>query len=199
MSSRTLCIALVVLALVGAAHWYPQRSIAHEPGVLIDSVPQQQVPRSDAPVAHGDYRLTPLADFELEARVLSREDYAFDEGSDLSPTDLALGWQRMSDTAVIEQLEIDQSVRFYTYRWRRAPPIPTDEIVRSSANMHLIPADETVVDDLGKVRQGSLIRLRGRLVQADRSDGYHWRSSLTREDTGAGACELVLVDSIEPL
>ena len=199
MSLRTLCIALVVLALLGAGRWYPQRSIAHEPGVLVDSLPQQQAPINAEPLTHGAYRLTPLADFELEARVLSREDYAYDEGSDLSPTDLALGWQRMSDTAVIEQLDIDQSVRFYSYRWRHAPPIPTDEIVRSSANMHLIPADETVADDLGKVRQGSLIRLRGRLVEADRSDGYRWRSSLTREDTGAGACELVLVDSIEPL
>jgi len=26
-------------------------------------------------------------------------------------------------------------------------------------------------------------------------DGFAWRSSLTREDTGAGACELVYVES----
>jgi len=199
MNLRALCIALVVLGLIGAARWYPQRSIAHAAGVLIDSTPQQRPPSSADPITLGDYRLTPLADFELEARVLSREDYRFDEGSDLSPTDLALGWQRMSDTAVIEQLDIDQSVRFYSYRWRRNPPIPTDEIIRSSANMHLIPADEAVADELARIRQGELIRLRGRLVEADRSDGYRWRSSLTREDTGAGACELVLVEMVEPI
>jgi hypothetical protein len=27
-------------------------------------------------------------------------------------------------------------------------------------------------------------------------DGWRWRSSLTREDTGAGACELVWVERI---
>jgi hypothetical protein len=199
MNPRTLCIVLVILGLIGAARWYPQRSIAHASGVLIDSAPQQRAPANTDPISHGDYRLIPLADFELEARVLSREDYSFDEGSDLSPTDLALGWQRMSDTAVIEQLDIDQSVRFYSYRWQREPPIPTDEIIRSSANMHLIPADETVADELARIRQGELIRLRGRLVEAHRSDGYHWRSSLTREDTGAGACELVLVERVEPI
>ena len=129
--------------------------------------------------------------------MLSRADYSIDAGSDLVPTDLALGWQRMSDTAVIEQLDIEQSARFYTYRWQGNPPIPADEIIRSSANMHLIPADEDVRRDLDKVRQGSLIHLRGHLVYAERSDGFHWRSSLTREDTGGGACELVLVEAIE--
>lgn len=199
MNLRSIAIALFVLALIGAARWYPHRSIAHEPGVLIDSLPQQSEPASTTPIQHGDYELTPLADFELEARVLSRADYAIDAGSDLSPTDLALGWRRMSDTAVIEQLDIEQSVRFYSYRWQHAPPIPADEIIRSSANMHLIPADDTVKDDLDKVRPGSLIHLRGHLVYAQRSDGFHWRSSLTREDTGAGACELVLVEAIERL
>jgi hypothetical protein len=131
--------------------------------------------------------------------VLSREDYSIDAGSDLSPTDLALGWGRMSDTAVIDQLDISQSVRFFTYRWRENPPIPLKEIERSSANMHVIPADKQVARDLDKVRQGSLIRLQGKLVEARRSDGFHWRSSLTREDTGAGACELILVESIERL
>jgi len=103
----------------------------------------------------------------------------------------------MSDSSVIEQLDISQSVRFFTYRWREQPPIPLKEIERSSANMHLIPADANVERQLAKVRKGSLIRMQGQLVEAHRSDGFQWRSSLTREDTGGGACELVLVESIE--
>jgi hypothetical protein len=199
MSLRNIAVALFVLALIGAARWYPHRSIAHEPGVLIDSLPQQSEPASVTPIQHGDYQLTPLAEFELEARVLARADYSIDAGSDLSPTDFALGWRRMSDSAVIEQLDIEQSVRFYSYRWQHTPPIPADEIIRSSANMHLIPADDTIKDALDKVRQGALIHLRGHLVYAMRNDGFRWHSSLTREDTGAGACELVLVEAIERL
>jgi hypothetical protein len=34
-------------------------------------------------------------------------------------------------------------------------------------------------------------------VEAQGRDGWSWRSSLTREDTGAGACELVFVQAIE--
>lgn len=197
MSHRYVLLLVVLLALIGAGRWYLHRPIAHEHGVLIESAPVQSEPRDSALITHGDFQLKVLAEFELEARVLSREDYSIDVGSTLSPTDLALGWGRMSDTAVIEQLDIEQSVRFYTYRWQGQPPIPPAEIIRSSANMHLIPADSSVERALDKVRQGSLIRLQGQLVEARRSDGFHWRSSLTREDTGAGACELFLVESID--
>lgn len=197
IGQRGILALVVVLALAGAGNGWLHRPIAHAAGVLVDAEPQQREPSSHAPITHGDYQLTPLADYEIEARVLSRENYSIDGGSSLSPTDLAVGWKRMSDTAVIEQLDISQSVRFFSYRWRSEPPIPLAEIERSSANMHIIPADDRVASDLGKVRPGAIVRLRGQLVEARRGDGFQWRSSLTRTDTGAGACELFLVDSIE--
>ncbi|HEY6544870.1 MAG TPA: hypothetical protein VIZ64_08255 [Dokdonella sp.] len=190
-----IAVAIVLLAF-GATRWAAQRPVAQAAGTLVAGAPRQTSPSDDAPFEFAGFELTPLADFELEARVLSREDYTFGTESELSPTDLALGWGRMSDSAVIEQLEIGQSARFYHYRWRDQPPIPAAEIVRSSANMHLIPADETVARDLARVRVGQLVDLRGRLVEARRADGWGWRSSLTREDSGGGACELVFVDSI---
>jgi hypothetical protein len=196
---RKLLVIALVLVAFGAARWAAQRPLAHSAGTLVSVEPRQTSPADDAPVVFGDFQLTPLADFELEARVLSREDYSFGTESNLSPTDLALGWGRMSDSAVIDQLEIGQSARFYHYRWRDQPPIPPGEIVRSSANMHLIPADDAVARDLDRVRVGQVVSLRGRLIEARRADGWHWRSSLTREDSGAGACELVLVDAISAL
>jgi hypothetical protein len=194
---RKLLLVLGALALLGAAHWAMHRPITHSPGELVSEEPQQTEPSDRAPVRHGDFELTALADFSVEARVLSRHDYSLGIESDLAPTDFALGWRRMSDSAVIDRLDIEQSARFYTYRWADAPPIPADEIVRSSANMHLVPADASIQDDLARVRTGDVIALRGRLIEARRSDGWKWRSSLRRDDTGAGACELVLVDSVE--
>jgi len=183
--------------LFGAARWITQRPIAHGPGVLVEDAPRQHEPADRTPLRHGDHVLVPLADFALEARVLAREDYAFDEGAALAPTDLALGWGRMSDSAVIERLDITQSARFYSYRWRDEPPIPPAEIVRSSANMHLIPADDVVARSLARVRVGDIVSLTGMLVEARRADGWRWRSSLTREDSGGGACELVYVTALE--
>jgi hypothetical protein len=196
---RRLLLVACVLVLFGAARWYVQRPIQHAAGALTQDEPQQRAPASAAPIHHGDYELTPRADFMIEARVLSRMDYTFDAGAALAPVDFALGWGRMSDTSVIEQLDIGQSARFYHYRWSDQPPIPAPEIVRSSANMHLIPADDAVARALDRVRVGNVVRLQGRLVDARRADGWHWNTSLTREDSGGGACELVLVDAVTRL
>lgn len=199
IGQRGVLVICAVGILFGIGKYWSERPIEHPPGVLIETVPDQREPRSSEVIEHGDYRLTPLAEFDLDARVLSREDYRFDEGSDLSPVDFALGWGRMSDTAVIDQLDISQSVRFFSYRWTREPPIPAAEIARSSANMHLIPANSSVERSLDRVRPGALIHLSGQLVEARRADGFIWRSSLTRNDTGGGACELVLVEFVETL
>ena len=46
------------------------------------------------------------------------------------------------------------------------------------------------------MRAGDVVTLDGLLVEADKPGGWRWRSSMTRADTGAGACELVYVEDI---
>lgn len=192
---------LLVLAIcVGGALWHlhtrEPAPVARGPGVLAPDPPLQREPRVVATFQHGDFELTPLAEFSSVSRLLSRLSYRHDEGAALSPLDFAIGWGRMSDTAVIDQLNVEQGARFFTYRWVAEPPIPPEEIVRSATNVHLIPEDAQVARALDKVRAGQVIRLQGLLVEARRADGWHWRSSLSREDSGAGACELLLVQDI---
>lgn len=156
-----------------------------------------QTASAQAPFAWQGFQIRPLADFSIRARVLSRENYYLGREAELSPTDLALGWKRMADPAIYQQLGIRQGGRWYRYSWAQQPPIPAQEIIESSANMHLVPATETVRSQLAKVRQGDTVRLRGRLIEATHADGWRWTSSLTRSDSGANACELVWVDSLE--
>ena len=196
MSARGWLLAACALALVGAIHWALQRPIARAAGMLVSTDPVQVAPRDATAFAHGDFLLRPLADYAIEARVLSRADYSLDAGSALAPLDFALGWRRMSDSAVLARLDIAQSARFYRYRWNGEPPLPPAEIVRSSANVHLIPADADVQRALDRVRVGAIVSLRGQLVEASRADGWRWTSSLTREDSGAGACELLFVREV---
>lgn len=154
---------------------------------------QTEVPGGMAAFQHGEFVLSPLAGFSIEARVLGREDYRFDAGASLSPTDLALGWNAMANPDNYRRLDISQSGRWYRYRWgAEGPPLPLGEIIRSSANMHLIPANESVAQALSRVRPDQTVRLQGWLVEANRDD-YVWRSSTTREDSGNGACELIYV------
>ena len=103
----------------------------------------------------------------------------------------------MSDSSVLAGLDISQSGRWYYYHWSTAqPPIPEREIVRSSANMHMIPANDTVRYQIRQVRVGDVVHLEGQLIEARGRDGSTWRSSMTRDDTGDGACEVVYVRSV---
>jgi hypothetical protein len=192
---RLLFASCVLLVGYGAwSHW-DHRAIASAPGVLAPDAPQQVDLRDGVSLQRDGVSLRTRARFTLTARVLSRADYTWDDGAKLVPVDLALGWGRMSDSAVLAQVDISQSGRFY--RWHvKDFPIPRREIETSSANMHMIPADANVRRELDRVRRGEVVHIEGFLVDASRADGWHWNTSTTRTDTGAGACELIYVESI---
>lgn len=188
--------ALLAVLLVVGWYWWSGRPIARADGVIAPDDPVQVDFTSPQPaIAFRDATLHPLAKFSLTARVLARENYHFDAESDLSPTDLAFGWGRMSDSAVLKTINISQGGRFY-YWSVRAFPIPEREIETHSANMHMLPANAMVAYQLKRVKVGDVVTLDGLLVEADKAGGWHWRSSLTRNDTGDGACEVVYVEDL---
>lgn len=137
-----------------------------------------------------------LAGFSVAARVLGAERYTFDREATWSPLDLALGWGRMRDDAVLSQLSISQGGRFFHWRSQQAPPIPIDELTASASNMHMVPANDAIADALHAIDAGDAVRIDGWLIRIEAEDGWHWSSSLSREDSGAGACELVYVCAV---
>ena len=62
--------------------------------------------------------------------------------------------------------------------------------------MHMIPATRTIGRKLKSLRVGDIIKLDGLLVDVDHDSGWFWRTSMSRMDTGAGACEIVFVESL---
>jgi len=188
---------LIGLVMFGAWQHWRDRPVTLPPGSVAPNEPVQ-ISLEQGQVYHqGNYELKALANFTIEARVLSKEIYRADRESELAPVDLALGWGAMSDSAVLEKLAISQGGRFYYYRWAEEPPRPPNEIATHSANMHLVPTSPALVDKIKAVRVGQVVHISGQLVEARSADGWRWRSSLTREDTGAGACELIRVESLE--
>lgn len=165
-------------------------------GVYAPEEPKQESIKGAAPFQHQGFKVKPLAEFDITAKVIRREDYSYDQGAAISPMDLALGWGRMSDETVLKQINFSQSGRWYHYRYQSAP-IPQKEIETHSANMHMIPAEAWIKDDLEDIAAGQVVRIRGKLVEVTNDKGWKWRSSLRRDDIGNGACELVYVESVE--
>ncbi len=183
---------LIALA-IGFAFW----SYWHTPNSGIQNSAHYQVVNG---VHQFDgFTITNLAPYEGEFRVLSIENYSLGPESKLSPVDFALGWGKMKDPQVYKQLSIRQSNRWYYWRYVNSPPIPVDEISNQSANTHLIPANKDIAKQLAKIDPDNLIYLKGQLVEVKSEDGWMWRSSLSRDDTGNGACELMLVEEVRVL
>jgi hypothetical protein len=187
---------LLALAAFLIHHWWLSQPVEHGPGIVAPYDPVQTEITEPQRFEFKGYTFIPAAEFWIEARILSRERYFIDPEAKLSPIDLALGWGRMSDEQVLEKIKIRQGGRFYHWRVREFP-IPRREIETNSANMHLIPADKAVKKTLFRTRQGNVVRLNGYLVKIRGEGGWYWNSSMTREDTGNHACEVIYVTSCE--
>jgi len=188
---------LVLLAALAIALWHfmATRPIAHAAGVIASEDPSQTELDEAAIIPDGQFKLHPRAQFSADARVLSRERYSQGALANIVPLDIAVGWGRMSDSDVLGKLEITQGNRFYYWHYENEPPIPRAEIESHSANWHIVPASDGVWKSLKSVRVGALVHLEGLLVDIDGPEIGQIRTSLTRSDTGAGACEIIYVES----
>jgi hypothetical protein len=188
---------IAALLLFVAAIWF----VRHEPAAHWRGLPAPQDPIQAAAALppsfrHDPYVIKPLAAYLITAVVLSRARYRFDPESDLAPVGLALGWGPMSIASVLNELSISQSGRWYEYSWQNEPPLDPGVIAKHSANTHCLPADDDVRRQLLAVRRHDLVTLEGYLVEITGPNGYHWLSSLTRDDTGAGSCEVMWVTRV---
>ena len=189
---------LLVFAAVVAACWY----YFHDPACDWKGIPAARDPQQTATglpraFSYEDYTITPLARYSITAVVLGRERYRNDAAAEFAPVDLALGWGPMSVSGVINGLNISQSGRWYDYSWSGHPPLDPGEIARHSANTHCLPASKEVRKRLLSVKRHELVSMEGYLVEVTKTDGYRWRSSLTRDDTRGGACEVMWITSVE--
>lgn len=206
---------ILILVVIGAVYWFNANreflpeftflsefnplsdieflEVSQPPGIWAPSEPYQGGVNV-ASWQKGDLVFTPLASFSLRARVLGKNKYTWDSGASIAPYDLALGWQKMSDSRALAHVHISQDNRRYTFFMSDNSYIGAQEASLQSANMHMIPGSQEVLNTLDKIRKGNIIVLSGYLVRI--SGGYNWSSSLTRADSGDGACELVWVTSL---
>lgn len=196
---RVLIALAFVASLFGAWNAWRGRAFVPPEGVLASATPlQRDLDTPKAFEARG-VTLSERARYDLTVRILRKERYRIDGGASIAPWDLAVGWGPMSDSRVLDQLEITQSGRFFYWRPRDVStfPVTPHDVAVSAAQIHAIPADDAVASRLASLRPGQVVALHGYLVDVRGHDGFRWNTSLTREDTGDGACEIMWIESID--
>lgn len=181
---------LVIGVLLMGVYFWSSREIARSAGVLVAAEPVQRQIYTSLLTEKNGYQIAFLANFNVGARVIAAERFRFGRGAALSPVDLALGW----GSDVLKRISISQGGRVYSW-WVKNYPMPRNIIETHSANMHMILANDDIERRLKSIAAGNLVHIIGYLVEVTNKDGSHWTSLLTRSDTGAGACELVWVES----
>ncbi|NVJ58794.1 MAG: hypothetical protein HWE27_00305 [Gammaproteobacteria bacterium] len=193
-------IALIVISVLVLVFWpdpaakYEDLSDGLIPPAALEQ-PKQQNLSSKNSFKINKTLITPLAEFEIAARVLGVEPYYFDRGASISPVDLALGWGVMAKPETLAHINISQRNRWYYWRTEN-DNVALRDIQVNSANMHMVPANDLIAKKLKSVASGQFINIKGKLIQAEEEGGWRWRSSLTRQDTGGGACELIYVEEV---
>jgi hypothetical protein len=195
-------IIAVLLILFGLNNFF---SIPYETAVYNENLQPQNQPQQrvvDQPQFKDDFHknvsFTPRATYFIDARLLSKKKYYKGQEAKTIPWDFALGWGVMSNPNTLQDLKIKQTLRFYLYSWGPGYTTPQTEIRDNSANCHLIPANKNLLNVIKKIRKGNTLRISGMLVDVsfEGKRPYVWKTSLVRNDDGAGACETVYVKSI---
>jgi hypothetical protein len=196
---RWTWVLLFAAVLGGVNWWLYERSVPRKPGVLVAAPPQQKDYDPAPEFTDRGYRFIQRAGYDITARVLRREIYRVDGGAALAPVDVAVGWGPMSDSRIIDQLEFSQMGRFFYWKPRDFTMFPLDAatMIAHSAQMHLIPATKEIDRRIRRLRPGQIATIGGYLVDVRGPGGFVWNTSLTRTDTGDGACEIVWVETME--
>lgn len=194
-------IAAIIVAVVVLWFLLPERSVRQPTGILVPSEPKQGDVRATAPFAYKNYQISLLRTYELKARILAKNIYwpLTASARDLSPLDMVFGWGIMSDNSVLDHMSFNITNRYYRAHYDADSPYVWEQMEPYLDNNHLIPATDKIEHALKSARVGSVIHLKGFLVQASRPDGYNWVSSTSIGSVGdtVMTCKLIYVTDFD--
>lgn len=186
---------LILLISIITYNYLNYTSDIKKSNVLLNSQPiQENLDIQTVFQYKNDFTISKKAKYQVEAVVLSKEKYYMGVSADLIPYDIVLGWDKMTDNNILKNISITQSGRWYMYKYEN---VSGELIKNNSANTHIISANEDIEKKIEMVKEGDKIVLEGYLVDVDYSknnDYWSLKSSMSRTDTGAGACEIFFVE-----
>lgn len=138
--------------------------------------------------------------YEHSGEVLSATAYDLAWTNDFFDVDVGTIWGPTRE-ALKQRFTFQQMGRFLFWRTETEPTQEERlDVTRHIANNHVIPAEGSahLSRAVRFVREGDVVRIKGALVRIlDESGVVLASSSVVRDDTGDGACEIVWVDELQ--
>lgn len=156
------------------------------------------------------YNLTPIYDYEINGLIVQRMNYMWFsvyKTDSVFPSDVCMVWGSNAKNKIYkeESLKFSQDMRFCFAQWSSKTDFNMEEI----SNNHLVFKNEETEKKAKSLSRGDQVKIKGQLVNIEAKnigkpgeydpDFIKWESSISRNDAGAGACEVIYVDSIEIL
>lgn len=155
-----------------------------------------------------EYGVNPLADYELWGMVVSHNDIKkwynmYHDENSVNIKDLCVVWGENISSGIYQKMKFKNG-EFTCYAdWGNADKEEIRKFRNNNlSNNHLVASKEEVREIIREIRVGDQIHLKGILSRYGKigiPEKYYRGSSLTRDDTGSGACETVFVEEMEIL
>ena len=132
-----------------------------------------------------------IEEYAVRARILSKKGY----DNPYAPVDVVLAWGPLLPTETTQEATVLQDDR---WGWVMANnnDVPRDILQRNTANTHLITLDRAQREAVSRLRAGQTAYFEGHLANVKFADGKQMNSSVSREDVGNHACEVLVVKKI---
>ncbi len=183
-----------------------------KPNVLLEPIQTESSGRDIISFEKDDYQyeLTPLFDYEISGLVVHRMDYTWFsiyKMDSIFPLDLCMmwGWDIESGVYKNKNLKFSQDSRFCRYSWRGNLKFNANEV----SNNHILVDNKVLENRLKSINSGDQIKIRGKLVNVSGKnigkpgrydpETFKMNSSVKRNDTEAGACEIIYLEDFEIL
>ena len=148
------------------------------------------------------YLIKPIQDYEISGLVVSHNNPSgfgdiYHDSKSFDTKDLCLIWGNNLMNNDFHKVKFWNVSWTCNFRYPHGINFEFDEI----SNNHLITRSDEIRKKIAKIRVGDQIKIKGTLANYTSLNNENgWRnSSLTRSDTGNGACEVVFVESLEVL
>jgi hypothetical protein len=145
------------------------------------------------------FNLTPLAEYKVSGMVVCKASYSDDWDGKISPVDLAIVWGKLAEPDYGRYITFWHGFRWYNYKWGERSPVDASYIITHSSNNHIIPANENIYRAIKTIKKKDKVVLEGFLVNLKgtyKGQTVTWNTSLSRNDTGYGSCELFYVSKV---